>query len=153
MIDGYLEEFARFWSDEPNTRQIWFSLYTPQIGEVSDEILRPHDGERVIAALMSLRVRFPKIQMPEGLVKQYATPPRNPDECVFAQTTTCVSADFEHRITPCQFGGNPDCAQCGCMASAALKAVAAHRLPGGIRVGAIFESSLRIGTALATRRA
>jgi MoaA/NifB/PqqE/SkfB family radical SAM enzyme len=151
--DGYLEEFARFWSDEPNTRQIWFSLYTPQIGEVSDEILRPHDRERVIAALMSLRVRFPKIQMPEGLVKQYATPPRNPDECVFAQTTTCVSADFEHRITPCQFGGNPDCAQCGCMASAALKAVAAHRLPGGIRVGAIFESSLRIGTALAARRA
>jgi MoaA/NifB/PqqE/SkfB family radical SAM enzyme len=151
--DGYLEEFARFWSDEPNTRQLWFSLYTPQIGEVSDEILTPHDRERVIAALMSLRLRFPKIQMPEGLVKQYATPPRNPDECVFAQTTTCLSADFEHRITPCQFGGNPDCAQCGCMASAALKAVAAHRLPGGIRVGAIFESSLRIGTALAARRA
>lgn len=151
--DGYLEEFARFWSDEPNTRQLWFSLYTPQIGEVSDEILTPHDRERVIAALMSLRVRFPKIRMPEGLLKQYATPPRSPDECVFAQTTTCVSADFEHRITPCQFGGNPDCAQCGCMASAALKAVAAHRLPGGIRVGAIFESSLRIGTALAARRA
>jgi len=151
--DGYLEEFARFWSDEPNTRQLWFSLYTPQIGEVSDEILTPHDRERVIAALMSLRARFPRIQMPEGLVKQYATPPRNPDECVFAQTTTCVSADFEHRITPCQFGGNPDCAQCGCIASAALKAVAAHRLPGGIRVGAIFESSLRIGTALAARRA
>jgi hypothetical protein len=39
------------------------------------------------------------------------------------------------------------------MASAGLKAVAAHRLPGGFRVGAIFESSLRIGTALAARRA
>jgi len=151
--DGYLEEFIQFWSDEPNTRQLWFSLYTPQIGEASDEILTPHDRERVIAALMSLRRRYPKIGMPEGLVKQYATPPRNPDECVFAQTTTCVSADFEHRITPCQFGGNPDCEQCGCMASAALKAVAAHRLPGGIRVGAIFESSLRIGNVLAARRA
>jgi len=151
--DGYLEEFIRFWSDEPNTRQLWFSLYTPQIGEASDEILTAHDRERVIAALMSLRRRYPKIAMPEGLVKQYATPPRSPDECVFAQTTTCVSADFEHRITPCQFGGNPDCEQCGCMASAGLKAVAAHRLPGGIRVGAIFESSLRIGNALAARRA
>jgi len=151
--DGYLEEFIRFWSDEPNTRQLWFSLYTPQIGEASDEILSAHDRERVIAALMSLRRRYPKIAMPEGLVKQYATPPRSPDECVFAQTTTCVSADFEHRITPCQFGGNPDCEQCGCMASAGLKAVAAHRLPGGIRVGAIFESSLRIGNALAARRA
>jgi MoaA/NifB/PqqE/SkfB family radical SAM enzyme len=151
--DGYLEEFARFWSNEPNTRQIWFSLYTPQIGEVSDEILTPHDRERVIAALMSLRRTYSKIAMPEGLVKQYATPPRSPDECVFAQTTTCLSADFEHRITPCQFGGNPDCAQCGCIASAGLMAVAAHRLPGGLRVGTIFESSLRIGSALAARRA
>jgi MoaA/NifB/PqqE/SkfB family radical SAM enzyme len=151
--DGYMEEFVHFWSNEPNTRQIWFSLYTPQIGEVADEILTPHDRERVIAALISLRRHYPKIGMPEGLVKQYATPPRSPDECVFAQTTTCVSADFEHRITPCQFGGNPDCAQCGCMASAGLMAVAAHRLPGGLRVGAIFESSMRIGSAIAARRA
>src|SRR5205809_4504914 len=30
--DGYLEEFARLWSANPDTRQIWFSLYTPQIG-------------------------------------------------------------------------------------------------------------------------
>jgi len=151
--DGYLEEFVRFWSDEPNTRQIWFSLYTPQIGEVSEEILKPEDRERVIAGLMSLRLRYQKIGMPEGLIRQYATPPRSPHECVFAQTTTCVSADFEHRITHCQFGGNPDCSQCGCMASAGLKAVAAHRLPGGLRVGAIFESSQKVGRVLATRRA
>jgi hypothetical protein len=71
---------------------------------------------------------------------------------VFAQTTTCVSADFEHRITPCQFGGHPDCSQCGCIASAGLAAVAAHRLPGGLRVGAIFEASLRVGRALRNRR-
>jgi MoaA/NifB/PqqE/SkfB family radical SAM enzyme len=150
--DGYLEDFARFWSDEPNTNKIWFSLYTPQIGEVSDEILTPQDRERVVAALMSLRRRFPKIGMREGLILQYATPPSSPEECVFAQTTTCISADFEHRITPCQFGGNPDCTQCGCMASAGLKAVAAHRLPGGIRVGAIYERSLRIGRAVRARR-
>lgn len=151
--DGYLEDFARFWSANPNVRQIWFSLFTPQIGETADEILRPEDRERVVAELMVLRQKYHKIGMPEGLVKQYATPPRNPDECIFAQTTTCVSADFTHRITPCQFGGNPDCAQCGCMASAGLKAVAAHRLPGGLRVGAVFEHSLRIGRTLNSRRA
>jgi len=150
--DGYMEEFVRFWSAEPNTHQLWFSLYTPQVGEVADEILTPHDRERVIASLMTLRRRYPKIGMPEGLVKQYATPPKNPDECVFAQTTTCISADFAHRITPCQFGGNPDCAQCGCIASAGLKAVAAHRLAGGLRVGAIFEQSVKIGRALRARR-
>jgi MoaA/NifB/PqqE/SkfB family radical SAM enzyme len=152
LREGYLEEFTRVWSENADTRQIWFSLYTPQIGEVSDEILTPDDRERVIAALMSLRRRFPKIAMPESLVQQYATPPASPDSCVFAQTTTCISADFAHRITPCQFGGNPDCSQCGCIASAGLKAVAAHRLPGGLRVGAVFETSLKIGRALAARR-
>ena len=105
-------------------RQIWVSLYTPQVGEVADEILQPEDRERVVAALMTLRHEYPKLQMPEGLIKVYANPPQSPDECIFAQTTTCISADFERRITPCQFGGTPDCSQCGCIASAGLAAVA-----------------------------
>ena len=151
--DGYLEEFVKYWSANPNVSQLWFSLYTPQVGEVAPEILTPHDRERVIAALMSLRLQYPKIAMPEGLVKQYATPPSSPEECIFAQTTSCISADFEHRITPCQFGGNPDCSQCGCIASAGLKAVGAHRIAGGaIRVGAIFETSIKIGRRMRTRR-
>jgi MoaA/NifB/PqqE/SkfB family radical SAM enzyme len=150
--DGYLEEFSRLWSANPHVKQIWFSLYTPQKGEVSEEILTPHDRERVVAALMALRRSYPKISLPEALIKQYASPPRNPADCVFAQTTTCVSADFEHRITPCQFGGDPDCSQCGCAASAGLAAVAAHRLPGGLRVGAIFDASLRVGRAIRERR-
>jgi MoaA/NifB/PqqE/SkfB family radical SAM enzyme len=150
--EGYLDEFTRLWSANPNVRQLWFSLYTPQIGEVSPEILTPDDRERVIANLMLLRKQFRKIRMPEGLLKKYAKPPQAPDECIFAQTTSCWSADFEHRITPCQFGGNPDCSQCGCIASAGLAAVGSHRLPGGIRVGAIFEASLKFGHVLRSRR-
>ena len=146
--DGYLEEFVRFWSDNSDTRQIWVSLYTPQVGEVSEERLLPEDRERVVAALMHLRGRYPKLRMPEGLIKVYAEPPQNPRECTFAQTTTCVSADFERQISPCQFGGTPDCEHCGCIASAGLGAVSRHRLPGGLRVGAIFEQSLRIGTGI-----
>ena len=150
--DGYLEEFARTWSENPHVRQLWFSLYTPQVGEVSPEILTPHDRERVIAALMSLRHKYRKIRMPESLLKKYAAPPQSPDECIFAQTTSCISADFEHRITPCQFGGNPDCSQCGCIASAGLAAVGSYRLPGGVRVGAIFDASLKVGRVLRGRR-
>jgi MoaA/NifB/PqqE/SkfB family radical SAM enzyme len=143
--DGYLDEFVRFWSDIPETSQIWVSLYTPQVGEISDERLLPADRQRVVAALMHLRVRYPKLRMPAGLIRVYAEPPENPAECVFAQTTTCVSADFEQHISPCQFGGNPDCANCGCIASAGLAAIARHRLPGGLRVGDVFAQSLRIG--------
>src|SRR5687768_17272330 len=61
--DGYLEEFVRFWSDNPDTRQIWVSLYTPQVGEVSEERLTPADREKVVAALMHLRRVYPKLQM------------------------------------------------------------------------------------------
>jgi MoaA/NifB/PqqE/SkfB family radical SAM enzyme len=143
--DGYIEEFVRFWSQNPHTRKIWVSLYTPQIGEVAEEILTPDDRERVVAALMLLRGRYPKLKMPEGMLRVYRHPPTSPDECVFAKTTTCVSADFEHAISPCQFGGTPDCANCGCIASAGLKAIAQHKLPLGIPVGAIFDRSLRIG--------
>jgi sulfatase maturation enzyme AslB (radical SAM superfamily) len=146
--DGYIEKFISQWSDNPNVRTIWMSLYTPQIGEVSEERLLPEDRVRVVNELMELRERFPKIQMPKGLLNAYLVPPASPDDCVFAQTTDCVSADLTTKITPCQFGGNPDCASCGCIASAGLKAVARHKLKGGVRVGAIFEGSLKVGNAV-----
>jgi MoaA/NifB/PqqE/SkfB family radical SAM enzyme len=144
---GYLEEFTRFWSENPSVRTMWFSLYTPQIGEVADEILTPADRRLVVETLRDLRRRYPKIQMPEGLINVLASPPSSPDDCIFARTTECISADFERRITPCQFGGTPDCQQCGCIASAGLKAVANHRL-GGIEVGAIFRASFAVGETM-----
>jgi hypothetical protein len=78
----------------------------------------------------------------------YANPPKSPDDCVFAKTTECFSSDFGTRITPCQFGGNPDCANCGCIASAGLEAIGRHRLTGGIPVGRIFNASLQVGRAV-----
>ena len=82
------------------------------------------------------------------MVQGYLKPPQNPDECIFARTTTCISADFKRHISPCQFGGTPDCSNCGCIASAGLAAVGRHRLTGGLRVGAIFERSFQIGRAV-----
>jgi len=146
--DGYLEEFVRFWSAQPATQQIWMSLYTPQVGEVSAERLTAEDRRRVVQELFSLRARYPKLAMRKGVIEGYAKPPQSPEECIFAKTTHCVSSDFQTQITPCQFGGTPDCAHCGCIASAALKAVAQHRLPGGIRVGAIFDASFQVGAAV-----
>ena len=102
----------------------------------------------VVETILDLRTRYPKLRMPKGMVEVYLKPPATPDECTFAKTTLCVSSDLQRRITPCQFGGNPDCANCGCIASAGLKAVGRHRLPMGIPVGAIFEGSFRVGHAV-----
>src|SRR4051812_9461809 len=40
---GYIEEFLKFWSARAEVTKIWFSLYTPQIGETSEERLTPGD--------------------------------------------------------------------------------------------------------------
>jgi hypothetical protein len=83
--------------------------------------------------------------MPKGMIDAYAAPPASPDECVFARTTTTISADLTTKITPCQFGGTPDCENCGCIASAGLTAVARHQLWGFIPVGRIFTGSMKVG--------
>jgi sulfatase maturation enzyme AslB (radical SAM superfamily) len=142
---GYLEEFLKIWSAKTEVRKIWMSLYTPQVGELSAERLTAADRERVVTDLMALRLRYPKLEAPKGLLDVYAHPPASPDECVFARTTTTISADFKTKITPCQFGGSPDCSNCGCIASAGLAAVARHQLWGFIPVGRIFTSSVRVG--------
>ena len=142
---GYLDEFLRIWSEQKETRKIWVSLYTPQVGETSAERLTPQDRARVVADLMALRLRYPKLEAPKGLIDVYANPPASPEECVFAKTTQTISADLTTRITPCQFGGDPDCSNCGCIASAGLAALARHQLFGFVPVGALFTRSLKVG--------
>ena len=142
---GYLEEFLRFWSAREETTKIWMSLYTPQIGETSAERLSASDRRHVVSDLMALRLRYPKLAAPKGLLEVYADPPQSPEECVFARTTMSISADLTTRITPCQFGGNPDCNNCGCIASAGLAAVARHQLWGFVPIGSVFSGSMKIG--------
>jgi sulfatase maturation enzyme AslB (radical SAM superfamily) len=149
---GYIEEFLQFWSPKQEVRKIWFSLYTPQLGEVSDERLTAEDRRRVVADLMALRLRYPKLESPEGMLKVYAEPPASPTECVFARTTASVSADLTTKIEPCQFGGAPDCANCGCVASAGLAALARHKVWGFVPVGTIFTGSVAVGEMMRRRR-
>ena len=144
-VPGYLEEFVRFWSVQPATDTILMSLYTPQIDEISEERLDARDRQRVLADLWTIRSRYPKLLVPTGVLHAYANPPKSPQECLFARTTTSLSADLLTRITPCQFGGVPDCSNCGCMASAVLSAAARHRVLGVVPVGTLFNGSVRIG--------
>src|SRR4029077_263774 len=142
---GYLREFLEFWQPRAEIHKVWFSLFTPQVGDQLPEMLEPRERQQAIADMLELRRQFPKLDMPEGLIRQFAKPPHSPQECVFALTTQTISADLETKIVPCQFGGKPDCASCGCIASMGLAAVAGHKLGGFIPVGAIFRASVKIG--------
>ncbi len=148
---AYLREFLEFWAPRPEIRKIWFSFFTPQRGDRLPEMLQPRERAQAIAEMLELRKEFPKLDMPEGMIRQFATPPASPSDCVFALTTQTLSADLKTRIVPCQFGGDPDCSSCGCVASMGLAAVAAHRLAGIVPVGAIFKASIKIGQARSKR--
>ena len=150
---GYLTEFTTFWAALPDVKRIWFSLYTPQKGEQSAEMLRAEDRQRVVEEMTVLFKQEPKLHdMIPSVVRGYLKPPQNPDECIFAKTTDCLSADLTRKIMPCQYGGDPDCTQCGCMASVGLGAVGDYKLGGVLPLRTIFNGSIRVGGVVRSLR-
>jgi MoaA/NifB/PqqE/SkfB family radical SAM enzyme len=149
---GYVEDFVRFWSARAETKRIWISLFTPQQGAAAPEILTPGERRRVTADLLRLRVAYPLLDMRKGLIEELQHPPASPKDCIFARTTLTVSADLKTRVTPCQFGGTPDCSQCGCIASMGLAAVGHHRVLPGVTAGQLFTISEMIGKGVSKLR-
>jgi len=122
------------------------------VGETSYEILPLESRRQVIHELKDLRRGFPKLSMTNGTIEGYAEPPASPDQCIFARTTRTITADLKTRVGPCQFGGNPDCSQCGCIASAGLNSIGKYKLPGGIPLGWIYDASVKVGNVIAAVR-
>lgn len=149
--ETYLADFSRFWSERPEVRKIWFSIYTPQEGDSSEERLQIQDRETLFEQLSSAAAEFPKVDLPRIVLEGYRNPPRSPRECTFARLSTCISADLKTRIAPCQFGGKPVCAECGCMASAGMHAVSGMKLGGVLPLSAVLEASMRLGQPAAKR--
>ena len=150
---GYVTEFTRFWAANPDVKRIWFSFYTPQQGEESPERLRLQDRALFVEEITALYAEEPKLHdMIPSVVRGYLHPPQSPDDCIFAKTTECISADLKKPITPCQYGGTPDCTQCGCLASVGLEALGAYRLGGFIPLKPIFTGSLAVGKAVRRMR-
>jgi MoaA/NifB/PqqE/SkfB family radical SAM enzyme len=145
---GYLDEFLAFWTNRPEVNKVWFSIFTPQRGATDKEILTASQRADVISTLRQLRLKYPTLEMPDSLIREIGSPPRSPEECIFARTTQIISADLKTQITPCQFGGDPDCDQCGCIASMALAAVGHHRVVGRLTAGHLFMASDRLGKRL-----
>jgi MoaA/NifB/PqqE/SkfB family radical SAM enzyme len=148
---NYLEEFVEFWSSKKEVTKIWMSIFTPQIGANDEEILSPEERLAVLDELAAMRSVFPKLYLPDQVIEGFKHPPNSPADCIFARTTLSLTADLKSKIVPCQFGGNPDCSQCGCMASAGLKAVGDHRLFGFIPLRSLFNISSSIGSMAAKR--
>jgi hypothetical protein len=146
--EGYLGEFAAFWSSRPEVSKIWFSLYTPQEGEISEERLTQDDRLAAVRQLAAVRTDFPKVYMPDAVLRGYLDTPKSPADCIFAQITTCFSADLSSVVMPCQLGGKPVCSECGCIASAGLASIGNFKIAGLVPVSRILGWSVKVGRRL-----
>jgi MoaA/NifB/PqqE/SkfB family radical SAM enzyme len=146
--EGYLKEFAAFWSGRAEINRIWFSVYTPQRGETSAECLTPEQRVRLAEELPALARHYPKLVLPEGMARAFADPPQNPNECLFSRMSVNYTADLRTRVEPCVFGGDPDCRQCGCSISTALHWIGGMKIAGPLRVHHLARASMAAGSAL-----
>jgi MoaA/NifB/PqqE/SkfB family radical SAM enzyme len=142
---GYLDEYAAFWSARPEVNRIWVSVYTPQMGEESREMLTPEDRESLARQLPALAARYPKLLFKDGMAQAFLAPPTNPDDCLFSKMSVNYSADLQTRVEPCVFGGIPDCEQCGCTISNALHWIRSVPLAGPVKVDHFIGGSIRVG--------
>lgn len=143
--EGYVAEFVDFWSANANVEKIWMSIFTPQRGADNVEILSTEERRSVVETLLRLRESHPKLDMPARVIREFLRPPESPERCIFAKTTQSISADFKTQIEPCQFGGDPDCSQCGCIASMGMAALGNHKLVGPVTFGDVLWTSHAIG--------
>ena len=145
---GYLRDFLEFWSPNPAAEKIWMSIFTPQRGADPVECISPRERRLVVHTLLKLREAYPKLDMSEGMVKEFLAPPQSPSRCIFARTTRTISADLKTQVEPCQFGGDPDCSRCGCIASMGLAAIGNYKLVGPLTAGHLFWASASLGDVM-----
>jgi MoaA/NifB/PqqE/SkfB family radical SAM enzyme len=145
---GYLEEYVAFWNARPEVNRIWISLYTPQIGEQSAEMLTHEDRVTLARELPLLTKPYPKLLINEGIAKTFISPPNNPDECLFSKMSANYSADLTSRVEPCVFGGTPDCTQCGCAISSGLHWIRTVKVAGPLKVQHFVGGSIGVGLAV-----
>jgi MoaA/NifB/PqqE/SkfB family radical SAM enzyme len=143
----YLRRYLSFWSIHPEVHRIWMSVYTPQKGEQSPEMLTLPDRVRLAEAIPALAREYPKFLITAGMAQALLDPPESPAECAFARISANYTADLRTRVRPCVFGGNPDCSQCGCAISSALHWITNEKL-GPLRARHFFNRSLVIGAAM-----
>ncbi|MGE5357440.1 MAG: radical SAM protein [Bacteroidales bacterium] len=145
---GYFEEYLAFWNARPEVDRILVSLYSPQRGEQTPEMLPVATRAAIADRLHQLSQTYKKLLAPRCIADAFAGPPASARHCVFARISRNYASDLETAVQPCILGGDPDCEQCGCAVSAALNGVADISLAGPLRVRHLINWSTGIASAV-----
>jgi len=140
---GYLAEFLEFWTPRPEIEKVWFSLFTPQVGDRMPEILSSEERAQAIADMVELRKQHPKLDMPEAVIRQFASPPHRPQIVFCAHDSDRCRRTCRPRSLHASLAGIL-IARPAMHRIHGLASIAAHKLGGILSVGTIFKASSRL---------
>jgi MoaA/NifB/PqqE/SkfB family radical SAM enzyme len=142
---GYMDRYLAFWNARPEVRNVWVSVYTPQLEEESAERLTEENRLQLAEYFNKSANNYSKLSMHKGLMEAFMEAPRNPEECLFAKLSINYTADLHTRVEPCVFGGAPNCAECGCSISMGLHWLGDVKVAGPLHARHLINGSLAIG--------
>ncbi|HEX4808597.1 MAG TPA: radical SAM protein [Bryobacteraceae bacterium] len=145
---GYMDRYLAFWNERPEVKNIWVSVYTPQLQEESGERLTQENRHQLAAYFNRVEGRYKKLSMRKGLVDAFLHPPSSPKTCLFSKLSVNYTADLKTRVDPCVFGGEPNCAECGCSMSMGMEWLGEIKVAGPLRAKHLINGSLAIGRAV-----
>ena len=145
---GYMDRYLEFWNNRPEVNRIWVSVYTPQVGEDSAERLLDADRKSLGDYFLSVGNRYPKLLMHRGLIDAFLVPPDSPATCLFSKLSVNYTADLKSRVEPCVFGGQPNCAECGCSMSMGMHWLGEYKIAGPLQARHLIGGSLAIGSKM-----
>src|SRR3569833_1315787 len=68
---GYMDRYLSFWDSRPEVRNIWVSVYTPQLNEATPERLTEKNRHDLAVYFASLGRRYSKLTMHKGLMDAF----------------------------------------------------------------------------------
>jgi len=145
---GYLDRYLTFWNARPEVKNIWVSVYTPQLNEESPERLTQGNRLQLARFFGAVGGKYSKLTMHKGLMSAFLAPPDRPSSCLFSTLSVNYTADLRTRVEPCVFGGTPNCVECGCSISMGLHWLGDIAVARPLRARHLISGSLAIGRAV-----
>jgi MoaA/NifB/PqqE/SkfB family radical SAM enzyme len=145
---GYMDRYLTFWNERPEVQTIWVSIYTPQLKEESAERLTAKNREQLAQYFNNVEGRYNKLLMHKGLMEAFLHPPSSPASCLFSKLSVNYTADLKTRVEPCVFGGEPNCAECGCSISLGMEWIGEIKVAGPLRIKHFIRGSIAAGRAM-----
>ncbi len=142
---GYMDRYLDFWNNRPEVNNVWVSIYTPQLEEDSAERLTQANRRDLASYFQSIKGKYPKTTMTQGMIDAFLHPPESPATCMFSKLSVNYTADLHSRVEPCVFGGQPNCAECGCSISLGAHWIGNYKVAGPLRGRHLINGSLAIG--------